>query len=60
MFSDLYNLQVFDLQECYDTIKQKAQMAQTAARAQALAVSGSPDAPQAAMLIVGKYIIGIH
>ena len=47
-------LQVFDLHDCYDTIKGKAQKAQSAARAQALAVSGSPEAAHAALQVVGE------
>ena len=46
--------QVFDLHDCYDTIKSKAQKAQSAARAQALAVSGSPEAAHAALQVVGE------
>ena len=45
--------QVFDLQDCYETIKNKAQKAQSAARAQALAVSGNPEAASAALQVVG-------
>ena len=44
---------MFDLHDCYDTIKNKAQKAQSAARAQALAVSGSPEAAHAALQVVG-------
>lgn len=48
------HLKVFDLHDCYDTIKGKAQKAQSAARAQALAVSGSPEAAHAALQVVGE------
>lgn len=48
------HLKVFDLQQCYDAIKEKASIAQAAARAQAVAVSGSPqEAAQAAAHVVG-------
>lgn len=45
---------MFDLQQCYDAIKEKASIAQAAARAQAVAVSGTPqEAAQAAAHVVG-------